>query len=454
MSQGQYECRLNNWKNKAKLRHAENKKLRGRIVELSQSRDAWKAKYLAIKNNEQGSALAQKKAFRHQYSLSLVLLVLMLQKYGSMSLRGCRHCLFCMRFVGLSFRVPSHNSIRNWACKCGYFRVNCQTVAPGSYVVYADESIVFGSEKILLLLGIPSDKIPLVGSVSHADVEVLYVGIADGWTGENIGAELARIDKYTPISYLVSDEGCNLKNAYAAGNYPHIEDCTHILANLLKRFYQKDARFAAFRSLMGKTRQSFYLSKEKSPFLPPGLRGKLRFVNIFSGVTWAKKMLDSWETLPEGVRENLVFLKEQQDFIAELVEQQFIFTLVGEALKNQGFSPKSKQEIKTQLAGFGQSENAQKFGLAVELYLDKLSEKCDSLGLESCLCCSDIIESFFGKFKQKINPNNKNQLSEFVLTMANFTRDFDNNEVKNALEKVKINDLKDYKTNDKNRRKK
>ena len=90
----------------------------------------------------------------------------------------------------------------------------------------------------------------------------------------------------------------------------------------------------------------------------------------------------------------------------------------------------------------------------IGLYLDKLSEKCDSLGIESCLCSSDIIERLFGKFKQKINPNNKNQLSEFVLTIANFTKEFDKNEVKKALENVKINDLKNYKMNNKNGTKK
>jgi hypothetical protein len=74
--------------------------------------------------------------------------------------------------------------------------------------------------------------------------------------------------------------------------------------------------------------------------------------------------------------------------------------------------------------------------------LETLEQKLQHLNLQTCLCCSDVVESCFGKFKQKINPNNKNQLSEFVYTLANFTKDFDAKEVKMALENVKIKDLK------------
>jgi hypothetical protein len=454
MPQGQYECKTEKWKNKAKLRCAENKKLRRSIVELRESRDNWKSKYLALKKQGNISVLNEEKAVSHQYPLWIVLFVVLLQRYGGMSLRSCRHCLVCMSFVGLSFRIPSHNSIRHWACKCGYFRVNYREVRKSSYVVYVDESIVFGSEKILLILGLPVDKIPVGRSVFHSDMDVLYVGMSDSWTGEVIASELDKINEKTPISYIVSDEGCNLRNAYKVGNYTHIEDCTHILSNMLKRFYEKNVEFELFSSFVGKTRQSFYLSKEKSKYLPPCLRGKLRFINVFSCVAWAKNLLDWWEELPCDVRESLSFLKQQQGFIEELSQQHFIFIQVCSVLKNKGFSFASKCEIKEALASFGKSENAKKFVSEIGLYLDNLSEKCDSLGIESCLCSSDIIESLFGKFKQKINPNNKNQLSEFVLTIANFTKEFDKNEVKKALENVKINDLKNYKMNNKNRTKK
>ena len=442
MSERQSEIKLKKWKNKALARQIENKKLKHRLGEVSQSRDNWKQKYQQLFKSSKQVDLPQTKAFGHQYPVSVVLFIVLLQQYGQMSLRCCRHCMICISLLGLTLRVPSHNSIRNWVCKCGYYRVHKRNDLSASYVLYVDESISFGSEKILLILGIPTEKIPVGRSVQHGDVEVLYVGIGQSWTGENIATILANIGIKILISYLVSDEGTNLKKAYQLGDYVHISDCTHILSNILKGFYQADTRFEAFRSAVGKVRQSFYLSKEKSQFLPPTLRGKLRFINIFSCVDWATKCLAMWETLPEKTRQSLAFLQTQQGFIEELSEQGIIFKKVCEILKNKAFSTSSKNEIFQELTQFGKTERAKLFIQKIQIYLTILEQKLQHLNLQTCLCCSDIIESCFGKFKQKINPNNKNQLSEFVYTLANFTKDFDAKEVKMALENVKIKDLK------------
>jgi hypothetical protein len=220
------------------------------------------------------------------------------------------------------------------------------------------------------------------------------VGIGQSWTGEDIATELAKISSKTQISYLVSDEGGNLKKAYQLGDYVHLSDCTHILFNILKGFYQEDTGFEAFRSAV---RQSFYLSKEKSRFLPPTLRGKLRFINIFPCVDWAKKCLAMWETLPEKTRQSLAFLQTQQDFIEELSEQNLIFKKVCEILKNKAFSTSSKNKIFQELTLFGKTERAKSFIQKIQIYLETLEQKLQHLNLQTCLCCSDIIESCFGK---------------------------------------------------------
>lgn len=282
------------------------------------------------------------------------------------------------------------------------------------------------------------------------------MGISDSWKGEDIHNVLADVATKTPISYVVGDEGTNLKKAYSLGNYRHIEDCTHIFANLLKHCYQKDVRFETFRSLIGTARKAFYLSKEKSQWLPPTLRGKLRFVNVFPCVEWAQKMLAQWHLLPDAVKTLLAFLPQEQAFIAELGQQQQTFNKVCRLLKNEGFSEETKPKILALLPQTKEQEqdNHSQFTTGIRAYLHEISQKCALLNMTTCLCSSDVIESYFGKFKQKINPSNKNQLSEFVLTLANFGKNFDFQEVKNALENVKIVDLKEYKRNTKNRDKK
>lgn len=443
LSQGRIKDTSNTWKIKAISRREESAKLTKRIKELKQSRDAWKKKCMDLKYGaEKGRILSQQRAFRHHYNLDFVLLILSLHQYGSMSLRSCRHSLFCMLIcLGLESRVPSHTTIRNWLCKSGYYRMQESQNQGGDYVLYVDESIVFGSEKILLILGLPVENIYQNKALSQADMEVLYVGSSQEWKGLSIEKELLKIAKNKEIKYIVSDQGSNLKKAYKSLNYVHIEDCTHILANYLKRIYEKDSDFEAFRKLIGKSRREWNLSKNKSKYIPPTMRGKMRFANIFPCVNWAKRCLQDWNNLDKELQENLSFLKEKNDFIQSLIAVEFVFKIVCEKLKNNGFGAVQKQEILSRLAELKTGKRAGVFIQNCSDYLDNLSKKMKLLQEDYLLCSSDIIESYFGKFKCKINPNARSGLTEFIFTIANFSQDFSIEETKKALESVKCKDL-------------
>lgn len=426
------------------LRSEENCRLRKRIKELTLSRDTWKSKHHALQKQSAESVLiAGEKASGHQYSLSFIALLLAMQQYGGMSLRGCRHCIGCMLFsLGLSGRIPSHNSIRNWLCKSSIYRIEKSQESSGKYVLYVDESIVFGSEKILLIIGVEEKKIPIDRSLTHRDIEVLYVGASVEWKGEDIEAEIKKISEKKTIKYVVSDEGNNLRKAYKLLNYTHIEDCTHILANYLKALYEKDEDFDAFRKLIGLLRRDWNLSKENSPYMPPTMRGKMRFANIFPCVKWAEKQLENWSNLSQEVQERLVFLKEKSVFIASLIEVSIVFKTVCKMLKEEGFGLAQKGVVLSTLSTL---KGTQKAGIFIEnckTYLDLLTTKSQALSLNHLLCSSDIIESLFGKFKTKIGSNNRSGLTEFIFTIANFSQPFSKDEIKNALEKIKLKDMK------------
>ena len=63
----------------------------------------------------------------------------------------------------------------------------------------------------------------------------------------------------------------------------------HILDSFLKKIYQQDSTFENVRKLIGGLRKKRFLSKENSKYMPPSMRGKLRFANIFTYVDWTKK---------------------------------------------------------------------------------------------------------------------------------------------------------------------
>ena len=79
--------------------------------------------------------------------------------------------------------------------------------------------------------------------------------------------------------------------------------------------------------------------------MPPSMRGKMRFANIFPCVDWAEKCLANWQTLSPLIQESLKFLKDNQAFIEELIQIEKAFKKTCEILKNDGFGIDQKNPV-------------------------------------------------------------------------------------------------------------
>lgn len=435
------------WKTKAISRRKENASLKKRLQEVIQSRDSWKRKCISSKSNVSNSI----KAKNHCYDLSTVLLVTELYKYGSMSLRSCCHVLKTFSvFSNLSPRIPCHNSIKNWICKLGFYRLRNAVSVADEYVLIVDESITFGSEKILLILGIKKDQLPTNRSLTHDDMEVLGIEVGKEWKAAQVVEVIKNLD--IKVVYVVSDQGNNLRKAYKSLEYTHIEDCTHIFANYLKNIYASSEKFEEFRKEIGRLRQKWNLSKNNSQYMPPGLRIKMRFANLFPCVNWAEKMLKNWAVLPSEVQMELSFLEKNTAFIIGLIQVGKYFKTICKQLKTAGFQSSKRSEIEQLLKeieeqkwGHGQeglTDEAITFLDNIRSYLVSLDDKSQILEEDFLFCSSDIIESYFGKFKAKKNTNSKSALTEFVFSIATFGKKGTTQEVKEALEGVKCKELK------------
>jgi hypothetical protein len=65
------------------------------------------------------------------------------------------------RYLGWHLEsIPSPNSIKNWAQKSGYsiYEEADSKDFPAGYAIIVDESMMVGSEKLLLTLGVPAAK--------------------------------------------------------------------------------------------------------------------------------------------------------------------------------------------------------------------------------------------------------------------------------------------------------
>lgn len=336
------------WKKKAISRRLVIVGLEKRIKELRASRDLWKHKYQQC---SKGVVLNvdTKKAACHHYPIQVVLLLVLWQSYGLMSLRSVRHCFAQLQVVfALNCRVPSHVSIRHWVCKSGYYRLQKEqsaVFAPNErWAFIIDESIAIGSEKILLILGLPVSKWDFSKSLSKEDVRVLFVGTSKEWKAETISRHLETLGKTHIISYVVSDSGNNLRSALRQSSLIHIPDCTHVVANALARQYGKNDGYLSLSIGAGALRRKWFLSK-KVVYMPPVQRSKARFQNIFPTIAWANDILTQWKDIPDDVRAELSFVQQEESLIKEMFQQITVLNALMKILKKKGLQqvPKRKQ---------------------------------------------------------------------------------------------------------------
>jgi len=169
----------------------ENKYLRRRTKELTKSRDNHKAKSKAKGQQIKGlkHQLNRKdKIARHHYPSIIMFLGISLRLFCNCSYRSISKILAligdCFE-LGLS-RYPCPNTIQNWVSKVGYFQLetlNKEGLKGKQMTLIIDESIRIGQEKLLLVLGLCSEKIK-VGALKFSDVLVLHMQAKTSWTGQ------------------------------------------------------------------------------------------------------------------------------------------------------------------------------------------------------------------------------------------------------------------------------
>ena len=139
------------------------------------------------------------------------------------------------------------------------------------------------------------------------------------------------------------------------------------------------------------------------------------------------------------VYSKLKWLKQYQPLIEQLVLLSQVMKDCFKLLKQQGLSVATQLQIKKML---DQEQLPAFFDQGVRKYLEKnltLLRHYDRL-----LCCSDIIESFFGKYKSQQQFNPATGITASCLRIANYGKTIDEASMIKMLEQVRIVDLLDW----------
>lgn len=270
-----------------------------------------------------------------------------------------------------------------------------------------DMSIGLGTGKILTVLALNAHHHQLCPvAPGLQDLHCMAVSVADSWTGESIAAFLDRLiaSAGRPAAYL-KDGGTDLQKAIrllgAQGlASPCIDDISHVIANLLKWWYQDHPIFETFLSACG--RVSGKLKQTVLACLaPPKVQTKARFMNVHRLIRWADQLLrlspaggarkgstlSKLRACLDRLPSCRAFIKRFRDDAVPLLECQRIF-------KARGLSHSTIAQCEPFIQAIGSSPVRREF----VAYLQNQLQIAAKLGLDhiGLPVTSDPIESLFG----------------------------------------------------------
>ena len=353
-------------------------------------------------------------------------------------------------FDGLLGKIPCYNTIENWVKKCGLkvYETSGTSLQGGSYAQIVDESMMIGSEKLLVTLGTPAEhpQRPL----THHDVEVLDISVAESWNGEAVGTQLktAAGKVGSDPLYVISDNASVISKGIRCSGFSQQRDISHSLGMFLERTYKNEPDFKEYIKLM--TEPKFKYNMKKTAYLlPPTQRTVARFINLSEWVKWSSKMLLNYHTLSAEERAVFSFVPKNASLIEELTEVVACVNKIEHLCKHKGLSKQTANQCRQKTKEHLLRGNSRMIRLAESInkfLADELKLITKDMAHNNS---SDIIESLFGKYKTRKSCNKLNGVTPFVLfvpiyaklnsNIQNKTFDF-----KEALEAKKMNDLESW----------
>lgn len=466
------EDKLSREQKKNKERSKECRELRKKNKGLISSRASWKSK--AIERNKMINRLSNKvlcldldllndNPARHHYSLLIITIAVLLRVKCGCSYRSIPKILETIfnilgnRKVELS-ELPCCNTVENWVSKSGYSELeNGIKKYEGKEVcLILDESIRVGREKLLvgLVCSAEKSKKEETQGLHFEDMSVLVLEGRTSWKGDDI-AEVINTkieDNNLTVSYIVSDEGNNLKRAIKQIGCPHIADISHAIANCLKREFASLPAYKAFTADVKKY-QAKLIMGVNSFLRPKKQRAKARFMNQENLIIWGEIILDKWTTFSKEVQELFKEMPTHRPIIERLRKAFNLVKKVSKLLIVKGINTKT---IKESLNEIEKIETDNSISKSIQTVISELKKYVNNYKeiLENRLTqhqnifgCSKVVERLFGIYKEKVSTNYFNGVTVSCLELPLVclpTKALKQN-LKSSIETVFMSNINDWK---------
>jgi hypothetical protein len=372
-------------------------------------------------------------------------------------------------------RLPCPQTVRSWLLRLGLFVLQRFVRARPDWAFILDHTIQIGTQKCLLILGVPLGRLfrPLndpkrpeavTAALRHQDVVVLELRVLASCPGEEVAASLSQLARRvgTPVQ-VVSDHGAEIARGVRLFRQECPEvvdtyDVTHRLALLLKGELERDPRWLSFVSQCTATMQA--LQQTAGAFLrPPAPRTRARYLNLERHLDWALHVL-AWSEqageeelaglLGRGAGEARAWLDEKLGWLRERREevQQYawlreVITRTQEEVKVGGLDSQTAERVWRRLGPevLG-APRWQPLLTKLRAYLEEEGGKVPAG--QTWLGCSDVIESLFGQYKWLLEKSGSAEVGSSALLLPLLTVEVTPALVSEGLQAVGVETLRDW----------
>ena len=330
----------------------------------------------------------------------------------------------------LKGQIPSWSSCRLWVLRLGYYKLNRPKVQGTPWVWIVDHTNQIGSEKGLLILGLPLRQLPPKGqALRHEDVEPLEVFPVRQSNGEIVYQQLEKVIQKTGIPrQIVSDQGSDLKAGIALFCQHHpqtcwITDIKHKTATILKHTLQKDPDWGEFSRIAAYSRKQLQQSS-LAALMPPPLKSKSRYMNLDTLVQWSMKLLVVLDAVEkpllslglEKVLDQLGWVRRFSESIRHWDRLMQTILATEGLLREEGLCQSSALVLQQRWSSLPVDEGVKDIQQQLLAFVTQESTKVQPQ--ERLLGSSEVIESTFGKLKHLEGDQAKNGLTILLLSLA------------------------------------
>jgi hypothetical protein len=405
--------------------------------------------------------LAKMRIANHSFTAAMVALCISLAK--QVGFRSAERVLQTVAdALKLDIKIPTHDAIRNWACRVGVAEL-MDTFRKDQVVLWmADHSSQIGSEKVLLIIGIAVEDLPKPGqTLSFEKVKVLAIVPGKRWKKDDVGREYQKLaEQIGAPRYLLSDGAIELREPAEALEKDGqktivLGDLKHYAANVLEKQIGRSERFKAFISQVGLTRNRVQQT-ELGHFAPPPLRQKSRFMNLGRLLCWARMVSYHLSNAHSKARvgvtvdrmdEKLGWVREYRDDFACWAACQEVIDAALSFINHKGLSQGTAERLRARLEETmcdlpERYEAADRIATMLVEFVEHSEQQLEA-GDRAWLS-TEILESLFGRFKQLEGQHSKGGFTSLLAALPSLCCQIDAARVRSRLLQVSTTVLKQW----------